>query len=194
DLDPEPGLPESFGHSSGIIMVLVDYGQYLHLHRSEPGRQCTGIFLDQQRKRPFIASYGRPVYDVRMFLLPVAVDVYHTELLGKLEVDLDGNKRILLAVNVPYLYIEFRSVECGLAFRFRVVDLQFVQYLAHAPLYLFPLFFGTDIFLLVVRIPLGETVCDVGFEADSPQHEQRKIKASREFVLQLLRRTCDVSL
>ena len=47
---------------------------------------------------------------IRILFLTVRVYISHTKALGKLKIYLNCDQRILLAVNVLYLYIQFRCV------------------------------------------------------------------------------------
>ena len=59
----------------------------------------------------------------------------------------------------------------------------------HGILCFIPLLFGSDILFSVIRIPLGEAVCNVFAKAENIHHVFSKLNASSKFLFQLLGRT-----
>ena len=125
--------------------------------------------------------------DVRQLFLAVGINVVHAEFLCQQHVDLDGNQRIFLAVDIPVLDIQFRPVECRLVDTDFVVYAQVVQNIAHHPLGFLPLLRRS--FVLVIRIgriPLGEAEGALIQQPHGAQEVFRQIQAVFEFFFQLI--------
>ena len=125
--------------------------------------------------------------DARGLLLAVLIGVDHAELLGKHLVNLNGDKRIFLAVHVLNLDIELRAVERSFADADLVRNLEVVEDALHEALCLVPLLFRTDILCTVIRVPLREAVGNVLIQTECLQHEDCKLQALSELIFQLLR-------
>ena len=118
--------------------------------------------LDHVSKRALVAAQRSSVNDVRQLLLTVLIDIVHTEALSQQHIYLNSYQRVLFAVNVLVLNVEFRAVECRFIDAYIVVNAEVVEYLLHSRLRFFPLFLSALILVVRVRgIPLRESECAV---------------------------------
>jgi len=187
-LDAEAGSAQLLLVLVGVVVGAVGDRHEAHLLRRHPGRERAGVLLDEVRERPLVAAEARAVDDIRGLLLAVGVDIFHAELLGEQEVDLNGDERVLLAEHVLVLDVELRAVERGLVDADRVLDAEIVEDLAHERLRLVPLLGRALVLVLGVRrIPLGEAERAVLEQANGLKAVFREIQAAAELVLELLR-------
>ena len=76
-------------------------------------------------------------------------------------INLDGNQGILLAKHIFNLDIQLWAVKGRFSDTNRVLNAQMIQDSLHGALSLIPLLGGTDIFVLILRIPLGEAIGNI---------------------------------
>ena len=107
--------------------------------------------------------------NVWAYLVPILVNVIHVKLGGQQGVPLDGNHRILFAIDIFGIDINFGAIESGLAHFLRIRDLQLIHDFTHMLLRLFPDLWLTDVFLAVVRIPFRELVSYLFLHAQGSQ-------------------------
>ena len=132
--------------------------------------------------------------DVRTRLLSVAVDVVHVVALRQEHIQLDGDHGVFLAVDIFRLDVQLRTVEGSFAFFLGIFETDFIQDIAHQILHAVPGFGVAQVVVGVIRIPLGESVCHIFFEAQSGQAVSRQVYAALEFVADLFRRADQMSL
>ena len=166
----------------------IGNGKDTHLLRSHPQRQAACILLDQVSQCSLEAAEAGSVNDIRILLLTVLVDVFHTELLGKKHVDLDSNKSVFFSEYILILNVEFRTIERRLINTDRVFQTQVIQDLLHGCLCLFPLFLCSFVLILrICRIPLGETESTVFEKTYSTEEILSQLQTVGEFLFQLIR-------
>ena len=85
-------------------------------------------------------------------LLVVAAGVFEVEALRQVVVDLNGTQLPTAADGVLHHKVELRAIECSLALHGACLEAFFFASLDDGALGLFPVFVGTNIFLLVVRV------------------------------------------
>ena len=168
--------------------------KHSHLLRREPHGECSVVLLDEHGERALVAAYRTAVDDERTRLFAVLVDVHHVESLREREVQLHGEERVLLAVHVGALHVEFRPVERRFAPRLGVLYAEVVEDGLHRAFAALPVRRVADVFVRIGRIPPRETVGHVAFEVECPEHELDEVHRSRELVLQLVGRAHDVSV
>ena len=121
--NPQPRVLEHLFQLPDTVLLFLGDGQDTDLFGGQPHGQGPGVLLDEQGQRPLVAAEGGAVDDVGVLLHPVPVHIFHAEPLGQLEVDLDGDESVLLAVDVFDLDIQLGAVEGGLAVGLGVIDL-----------------------------------------------------------------------
>ena len=95
--------------------------------------------------------------DIGQGLVAVLVDIVHAEALGQQHIDLDGDQRILLAVDVLVLNVQLGTVERGLIDAHAVVHVQILQDALHDALGVIPLLCRALVLVVGVGgVPLGE--------------------------------------
>ena len=163
--------------------MAVGNREHFNLNRSQPQREGARVFFDKQSKSSFITADRGAVNDVGVLLLTVAVNVFHTELLGEELVNLNGNQGVLLAVDVLYLNIKLGPVERRLTYADFVGDFEVVEDFCHNSLRLVPLLRSTDILLAVIGIPLREAVGNVLVKPQSFKHINSKLQRTLKLLL-----------
>ena len=98
------------------------------------------------------------MYDKRSFFVAVRVNIAHIETLGKLEIDLNGEQSVLLAVNIHALHVELGTVKSRFTDCFVIIYSRVVEYFFHQPFGIFPRFGIVNIFFLVFGVPTAETI------------------------------------
>ena len=104
------------------------------------------------------------MYDKRSFFVAVRVNIAHIETLGKLEIDLNGEQSVLLAVNIHALHVELGTVKSRFSDCFVIIYSRVVEYFFHQPFGIFPRFWIVYIFFLVFGVPTAETIRHVIFQ------------------------------
>ncbi len=129
--------------------------------------------------------------DHRSPLLSVLGDVLQVELLGQMEVDLDGRDRLFAAEDVADLDVELRPVERRLAGRLGEWQAQRLHRLAEHPLAHLPHGVVLDVLLAVVRVAQRQTIPVVS-DAEGRVGALDQAHHVRELLLHLVRRAEDV--
>ena len=163
------------------------------LHRGEPEGEGAGVVLDEVGHHALHGADDASMDDHRPVLRAVLADVGDIELVGQVEVDLDGRERLLPAHRIAELDVQLRPVERGFAYRLGEGQVEFGHRLAQHRLGHLPHGVVGGVLLRVRRVAKGELVGVfgnaervVGF-LDQPHHV-------RELGLDLLRRAEDVGV
>ena len=133
--------------------------------------------------------------DIGGSFLSVGVHVFHPELLGQQHVNLNGNQRVLFAVDVFVLDVQLGAVKGGLVHPYLVLHPQIVQNLAHDPLGFLPLLRGALILVVGVGgVPLGEAEGTFVQQAHRAQAVFGQVQTALELLFQLVRAEDQVAL
>ena len=178
----------------GVIHILLRDWKYTNLLRAKPCREFSGIMLDEPSQCTLVASHGCTVDDPRQNLLTLLINVVHTELFCTCAVKLDGYHRIFLAVYVLCLNINLRSVECGLSVSLCERNMILIHNVTQILLGAVPVLVIAKIFLLVIRIPLRQTVSNISVDTKSLHYIVTQLGTSCQFFLSLIRTKNDMCL
>ena len=132
--------------------------------------------------------------DVRTLLFPVLVDVVHIVAIRQEHIQLDRDHRIFLAVNVLGLNVKLGTVEGRFAGRFRIVQSDLIEDLAHSTFDLVPLLGRAQILVGILGIPLGEPIGHILLQSQRRQTVLGQPHAVLEFLIDLLGRADQMAL
>ena len=178
----------------GVLRRAVGEGKHSDLLGGEPHREGAVVLFDEHCERALVAAYGTAVNDERARLFAVLVDVNHIESFGEREVQLHGEQRVFLAVDIGALHIKFGSVESRLAPRFGVGDSEVVEYGLHRAFGTLPVLCASDVLIGVLGVPARETVGDIVLETEYFEHIFDEVDRSREFAFELVGSADDVTV
>ena len=150
--------------------------------------------LDEPSQCTLVASHGCTVDDPRQNLLTLLINVVHTELLCTCAVKLDGYHRIFLTIYVLRLDINLRSVECGLSVSLCERNVILIHNVTQILLGAVPILVIAKVFLLVIRIPLRQTVSNISVDTKCLHYIVTQLGTSCQFFLSLIRTKNDMCL
>ncbi len=128
------------------------------------------------------------------YLFPILIDIVHIKVLSNRTVQLYRNHRVFFAVYILCLDINLRSIKGRFPFRFHERKSIFHQNLPQRSLRLLPVRLIPQIFLCIVRIPLGQTVSHILLKAQRSKHIICQIQTAFQLILHLIWTDYEMSL
>ena len=110
-LRPEARCPESGHDRAGIVLVVVSYGEHLHLDRCHPRGEGACVVLDEDGEEPFYRAEQCAVDHEGTVAGIVGADVLHFKALRELEVDLDRRHLPVAPDGVTHMDVDLRSIK-----------------------------------------------------------------------------------
>ena len=114
-LHPEAFIDKGLRHFADIIGLRIGDIEHYGLYRSQPGRQLTGIVLDQDADKSLHRTDDGPVQHHRMLFLRMLVDILGAKALGHHEIDLHGTDLPGAADRILHVVFDLRTIESALA-------------------------------------------------------------------------------
>ena len=125
--------------------------------------------------------------NVRTDFVPILINVVHVKIFGDRAVQLNRDHRILFAVDIFRLNVNFGPIESRFAVRLHKRHLLLLQHTPQRILGGLPVRIVAQIFLLIRRIPFGETERDVPRKAERIQNMIGQIQTALQLLLRLIR-------
>ncbi len=139
----------------GVVVVLLAYGKYDGLVRSEPERELSCCVLDEDSDETFHAAEWGAVDHYGAVGLVVSADVLEFETLWEVVVYLNCAELPFASDSVLDHEVEFRAVESGFAGLLDEGYAFFLACLNDSGFSLLPVLIGADVFLAVVWVAEG---------------------------------------
>src|SRR5262245_21453399 len=174
----------------GLVVEAVRYRQNYRLRRREPDRKRARVMLDQAAETPRERSQDRAVHHERRLRFILRADVFETEPLRQVEIDLNRRELPQPFDRVHDLEVDLRPVERRLVLHPRIRQPVFVQSLGQCRLGQTPDIVRAQILRMIGQVT--DRKLSLVLEAESLKNEVHQVEAALDLRFQLLRRAEDV--
>src|SRR5581483_6011490 len=135
-----------------IIALTIRDRQYYRLYRRKPNREFAFVVFDQDSEESLHRTQQRPVNHNRPMRLTVFADVFKTEPLWQIKVELYRRQLPQSTDSIDNFNIDFWTVKRSFTFHAFIRKTPSVQSRHQRSLCSFPVFVATHVFALIIGI------------------------------------------